>query len=198
VNPNKDGSLKMKYPVLIAVSLVALSLSGCGKKADTTVSDTASGMADGSMAAATAPAVAMSPGQTFANAAAASDAFEIESSQLAQNKATSPKIKAFAAQMIKAHTESTEKLKTAAGAASPAIVPDAQLTATQQQTLSDLGAKTGAEFDTAYTKAQVDGHKATLDAIKAYSASGDVPSLKAFANGLIPTVTAHLNMAKGL
>jgi putative membrane protein len=188
----------MKYPVLIAVSLAAFSLGGCGKKADTTVSDTASGAAEGGMAAATTSAVAMSPGQTFANAAAASDAFEIESSQLAMNKATSAKIKSFAAQMIKAHTESTAKLKTAAGAASPAIVPDAQLTEMQRQTLSDLGSKTGADFDAAYTKAQVDGHQMTLDAVKAYSANGDVPSLKAFATGLVPTVTAHLNMAKGL
>lgn len=187
----------MKYPVLIAVSLVAFSLGGCGKKADTTVSDTASGMAEGGMTA-TTPAVAMSPGQTFANTAAASDAFEIESSQLAENKATAAKVKTFAAQMIKAHTDSTAKLKTAAGAASPAIVPDAQLTEAQRQTLSDLGTKTGADFDAAYAKAQVAGHQATLDALKAYSASGDVPSLKAFATGLVPTVTAHLNMAKGL
>ncbi len=38
----------------------------------------------------------------------------------------------------------------------------------------------------------------TLDAPKAYSASGDVASLKAFATVLVPIVTAHFNMAKGL
>ena len=37
-----------------------------------------------------------------------------------------------------------------------------------------------------------------LDAVKDYVASGDTPALKDFANGLIPTVTEHLNMAKGL
>lgn len=185
----------MKYPVLFAVSLVALSLGGCGKKKD---EGAPMGVASYDAATEAPPAAAMSPGQTFANAAAASDAFEIESSQLAENKATSAKIKSFAAQMIKAHTGSTAKLKTAAGAATPAIVPDTAFSDMQRQTLSDLGSKTGADFDAAYAEAQVDGHQATLDALKAYSANGDVPSLKAFATGLVPTVTAHLNMAKGL
>ncbi|MBV1688513.1 DUF4142 domain-containing protein [Novosphingobium sp. G106] len=184
----------MKYPVLIAVSLVALSLGGCGKKEEAVPAAVASD----SMSTEAPPAAAMSPGQTFANAAAASDAFEIESSQLAESKATSPKVKNFAAQMIKAHTDSTAKLKTAAGSASPAIVPDTAFSDAQRQALSDLGAKTGANFDGAYAKAQVDAHQATLDAVKAYSANGDVPSLKAFATGLVPVVTAHLNMAKGL
>lgn len=185
----------MKYPVLFAVSLVALSLGGCGKKKD---EGAPMGVASYDAATEAAPAAVMSPGQTFANAAAASDAFEIKSSQLAENKATSPKVKSFAAQMIKAHTESTAKLKAAAGSASPAIVPDTAFSDMQRQTLSDLGTKSGADFDTAYARAQVDAHQATLDAVKAYSASGDVPSLKAFAGELVPVVTAHLNMAKGL
>ncbi|MEP7007177.1 MAG: DUF4142 domain-containing protein, partial [Sphingomonas bacterium] len=44
----------------------------------------------------------------------------------------------------------------------------------------------------------VAAHQATLDALKSYSTGGDVPALKTFATGLIPTVTAHLNMAKSL
>ncbi|RVT39633.1 DUF4142 domain-containing protein [Sphingobium algorifonticola] len=100
--------------------------------------------------------------------------------------------------MIKAHTDSTAKLKTAAAGATPAITPDAQLSPAQQQTLNDLQAKSGAGFDTAYARAQVDAHQAALDALKAYSGSGEVASLKSFATGLVPTVTAHLNMAKGL
>jgi putative membrane protein len=38
----------------------------------------------------------------------------------------------------------------------------------------------------------------TLDALKSYSATGEVPSLKAFATELVPIVTSHLDMAKGL
>ena len=56
----------------------------------------------------------------------------------------------------------------------------------------------GAEFDAAYAKAQVEAHQMTLDALKAYAADGAVPTLKSFATELVPVVTAHLNMAKAL
>ena len=56
----------------------------------------------------------------------------------------------------------------------------------------------GAAFDSAYASAQVDAHQKTLNALKGYAASGDNAQLKTFATGMIPTVTAHLNMAKGL
>lgn len=183
----------MKHPIILAVSFAALSLSGCGKKEDPAAQATTS--AEGMTA--DSPAV-VSPGQAFANSAAASDAFEIGTSRLAAGKAQSAKVKTFAEQMIKAHTGSTVKLQTAAAAASPPITPAAELTPAQRQTLDALSAKSGGEFDTAYAKAQVDAHQMTLDALKAYSATGDVPSLKAFATELVPTVAAHLNMAKGL
>ncbi|MEO6091451.1 MAG: DUF4142 domain-containing protein [Novosphingobium sp.] len=187
----------MKHIALIAVSAVALSLSGCGKKAD----EGAGGMsnADGtSSMAGASPTMAASPGQTFADTAAASDTFEIESSRLAERKASSAAIKKFAAQMIKAHTASTAKLKTAASSASPAIVPSPQLTGAQQQALDAMSSQNGAAFDSAYARAQVDQHQATLDTLKAYAATGDVPPLKAFAGEMVAPVTGHLNMAKGL
>jgi putative membrane protein len=177
------------------VSAAALAVASCGKKTEPAAPETS--IAE-STAATPAAAENMTAGQSFANTAASSDTFEIETSRLAAEKATSAKVKAFAQSMIKAHTESTAKLKSAAAAATPPVTPVPQLTATQQQTVSELQGKSGADFDTAYAKAQVDAHQATLDALKAYSASGDVPSLKTFATGLVPVVTAHLNMAKGL
>ncbi|WP_303761875.1 DUF4142 domain-containing protein (plasmid) [Novosphingobium aerophilum] len=184
----------MKPLLLVSLSAAALCLSACGKKAEPVENTAATSAAE---PAAPAPAV-LSPGQAFANTAAASDAFEIETSKLAASKAQSAKIKSFAEQMIKAHTDSTAKLKTAAAAATPAITPDAALTPAQQQELADLQTKSGAEFNRAYARLQADGHQKTLNALKAYAASGDVASLKTFASELVPIVTAHLNMAKGL
>jgi putative membrane protein len=197
----------MKHYLLLAASITVLGLSACKKNdADSpAATSTMAGPEETGMAAggATDPAMApdvaaSSPAQTFANDAAASDTFEIESSKLAQDKAQSSKVKAFAAQMIKAHTDSTAKLKAAAAKSSPAITPVPQLNATQQQALDDLNAKSGADFDTAYIEAQTQAHQMTLDKLKAYAASGENAPLKAFATTLIPTVTAHLNMAKGL
>lgn len=187
----------MKHSVLLAVSIAALGLAGCSKKAETPVANSSTAAGDVSLTPPVA-ATSASPGQAFADTAAASDAFEIQTSKLAATKAQSAKTKHFAEEMIKAHTDSTAKLKTAAAAASPAITPTPTLTAAQQQTLDDLSSKSGADFDRAYADAQRAGHQATLDALKAYSATGDVPPLKMFATELVPIVTAHLNMAKGL
>lgn len=186
----------LKYAALIAVSAAALALAGCGKKEDSAAQPTSGAevpgapMVDGS--------VALPAGQAFANAAASSDAFEIEMSKLAAEKTGSAKVKTFAEQMIKAHTESTAKLKTAAAALNPPLTPDPMATVAQREKLNTLRAQSGAEFDTAFKAAQVEAHQITLDTLKAYSATGDVASLKELATKMIPIVTAHLNMAKGL
>lgn len=200
----------MKLSLCVAISLVALGLGGCGKKAEPAPSAEPSaripikGERAATEVSANLPtnegavAVAVSPEQMFANTAAASDTFELETSMLAARKAASAKVKRFAEQMIKAHTESTAKLKTAAAAANPAITPVPDLTAMQRQMLDALGAKSGADFDTAYVQAQVDAHQGALVGLDAYLANGNAPSLKAFATKLKPVVTAHLNMAKAL
>ncbi|MET3713510.1 putative membrane protein [Sphingomonas trueperi] len=185
------------------LGIAAVALAGCGSKTETHTSDTviATGNADaGTEAAANSSVSAPAPaGKAFANAAAASDAFEIASSRLAQKQASSPAVKKFADGMIKAHTESTAKLKSAAAAASPAITPDPALTAAQQQKLDELKAADGTAFDKAYAAAQVEAHQQTLDALKANASNQEVPQpLRNFATQLIPTVTAHLNMANSL
>lgn len=186
----------MIFRATILASTALLALAGCGGGTDTTQvnATTTTNASDATLAAPAAPSGA----QSFANAAAASDAFEIETSKLALSNGASPAVKAFAQKMIDAHTASTAKLKTAAGGAAPAITPVPVLDAEQQQKLDALKALNGAAFDQAYAAGQAAGHQKTLDLLKGYAATGDSAPLKAFATGLIPTVTAHLNMAKGL
>ncbi len=185
----------MKRSILMTVSVATLALASCGKKADPIVDNSSTNTAN---AAAAQSVPAISPGQAFANAAAASDNFEIETSKLAAGSAASAATKAFAQSMIKAHTDSTAKLNAAAGGAVPAITPEPTLTPEQVQTLEALKGKEGAAFDAAYADAQISAHQMTLDTLKAYAATGDVASLKSFASALVPIVTAHVNMAKGL
>jgi putative membrane protein len=183
----------------IFLSGTALALGACSKQDDTNnYAGNDITIADENGAATNAVVVSPLTAQGFANAAAASDRFEIESSKLAASAASSPAVKAFAQKMIAAHEGSTAKLKTTAGGLSPAVTPDDTLTAEQQQTLDSLKAAKGAQFDEAYAAAQVDAHQKALDALNGYAASGDNQALKDFAKGLVPTVTAHLNMAKGL
>lgn len=190
----------MTSKVLMIVSASALALAACGQRNEEAGDDTNVALGNGVTIdnGVTADAALPTSAQGFANTAAASDRFEIESSRLAASQGQSAAIKSFAEKMISAHQESTAKLKTTLSGLTPAITPDDTLSAAQQADLDGLRGKTGAEFDTAYAAAQVKAHQATLDALNAYAASGDTPALKEFASGLVPTVTAHLNMAKGL
>ena len=188
---------------LILLSAAALALTACGRGGDDASSANAEQTAIenevlGSEETAALEGPAPNSAQGFVNAAAASDRFEIESSRLASASGQSAAVKNFADNMIKAHTASSEKLKTTAAGLPTPVTIDNTLTAEQQSLLDGLKGKTGTEFDAAYSAAQVAAHQKTLDMLNAYSSGGDTPALKELANGLIPTVKAHLNTAKGL
>lgn len=195
----------MFKPALMIVSASALALAACGQKtSDTAVANDSAtfdagnaGVADTNSTAMATPA-AVTGSQAFVNMAAASDAFEITTSKLALDSGASAAVKKYANQMISAHTASTDKLKATTASLSPALTPDPTLSAAQQATVDSLKGLKGAAFDTAYIQAQQAAHQQTLDTLKGYAATGDVAALKTFASGLVPTVAAHLNMAKGL
>ena len=192
----------MMNRIAIAVlASTALTVSACNKSdtADTANQDMTT-VDNGVMANDTiaAPAALPTTAPDFVNAAAASDKFEVDSSKLAVASGASAAVKAFAAKMIAGHTASTAKLKLALVGMTPALTPDDTLNADQQALLDGLQGKTGAELDAAYKDAQVTAHQKTLDALNAYASGGDNPKLQALAKGMIPTVTAHLNLAKGL
>ena len=188
----------MRTKALILMSGAALALTACGQKTETTTNADTNLVTDNVLVANEPQAAAPLTSQGFVNAAAASDRFEIESSRLAATAAQSAAVKSFASKMISAHTDSTAKLKSTLAGLTPPVTPDDALSAEQQQTLNNLKGLTGAAFDSAYASAQVDAHQKALDALNGYAAGGDNAQLKTFATGLVPTVTAHLNMAKGL
>jgi putative membrane protein len=186
----------MKRKLLIVVSGSVLALTACNKDDEVTTNAADSNVViDNGAVGNTADAGPLAS-QSFANAAAASDRFEIESSKLAASAGTSPAIKSFAAKMVTAHTASTAKLKSTAGSLN--LTPDDTLSPDQQQKLDSLKALHGTDFDSAYAAAQVEAHQKALDTLNGYAASGDNAKLKELASGMVPTVTAHLNMAKGL
>ena len=100
--------------------------------------------------------------------------------------------------MVKGHTDSTAKLKTAASSATPAITPDPALKPDQQAKVDALGKLSGDAFDKQYAADQVAAHQEALAGLQAYSASGDVAPLKTWATNTAPVVSGHLDMAKKL
>jgi putative membrane protein len=199
--------MRTVFPALLAASF-ALGLAACGPRTQKAVDTTANGTAEAASNLGNAASNAVSSavdavkpmpsGQEFADKAAKSDAFEIAAARLALDHAASPKVKAFARDMIAAHTASTAKIKAAARRATAAITPDPTLTSDQSDKLADLGKLNGADFDRAYLTGQVDAHEDALSLMKDYARHGDVAPLKAAADGIIPVVQKHLDRAKAL
>jgi putative membrane protein len=190
---------------LLLTTAAALALSACGSRsdapdaegtttADATIPDEAVGAATGTAAdTAAAPTTA----QGFADAAAASDMFEIESSRLAQTMAKNQAVKDFAAMLVTEHTKSSAELKAAAAQATPAVTVTPKLTPQQQSDLDALK-NAGANFDTLYAQKQVPAHEKALAMLQGYAANGDSAPLKAFASKTAPVVQKHLDQARKL
>ena len=199
----------MKKLILIAsTSLLSLGLTSCGQQAQNTAesatnsametADAAGAMASNAMVDVQQAVTPTPTAQEFVDKAAKSDAFEIAAAKIAQTNATSQAVKDFAAEMIKAHTESTMKIKAAAAAASPVITPNATLTEDQNEDLAELRAKKGAAFDEEYIDGQVDAHQTALALMRDYAEHGDAASLKTTAGEIAPIVQKHLDHAKML
>ncbi|QNP43348.1 DUF4142 domain-containing protein [Sphingomonas daechungensis] len=187
----------MRLSVLLLSAALPLAIGACGQSdtAPSVANDAASSEAAIANNSASVPA---SGAQAFVNAAAASDRFEIETSKLAPGSAASNALMAYAREMVAAHTASSAKLKAIAGKDPVGITIDDTLNTSQNATLEDMKTKKGYLFDAAYLAAQVHAHEQALTELKAYAASGDNAELKAFVEGLLPTVTGHLEQAKAL
>ena len=127
----------------------------------------------------------------FANAVAASDLYEIESSKLAREKATSAELRSFAQMLQREHENSTAKLKSVAAAANAA--PGPALDAEKQGMLDDLKGLSGSAFDRRYMAQQRTAHQKALMLLQNYQASGDSDALKTFAATAQKTVEEHLD-----
>lgn len=131
--------------------------------------------------------------QSFAQTAAASDQFEIQSSQLALEKSHSRPVRAYAQRMIDEHTASSQKL--AALASRKGMNVSGVLDPTQQQLLSTLQSSNRG-FDQAYMRGQATGHTATVSAYQTEISGGSDPEVRGFVQQNLPMVEGHLDEVK--
>lgn len=130
--------------------------------------------------------------QTFVQRATASNMFEIESSELAQQMAQSDAVKGFAKEMIRDHTTAGQRMRQALGNTAKAETPSAEMTDPEmQQTLRNLRQAKGAEFDKLYIEAQVKAHEEAVQLFRTYATSGEDEKLRAFAKETLPTLERH-------
>lgn len=173
------------------LALAALALAACGQQ--TTTTETAETMP---------PATNMStqPGMSdaeFVQTVANSDAFEIQSSQLAAERAARQQVKDFAAMMVRDHTQTTEQLTSLAPTLNMSA-PTPQLDATMQGRIDSLRTQSGEAFDDAYLDAQVAAHEEAIRTFESYVANSQTPQLRDWANTTLPKLREHLQTVQAL
>lgn len=146
--------------------------------------------AAGATAEATVDLATVTSAQQFAELAASSDMFEIQSSQLALTAAASAEAKDFAQHMVTDHTQSSAALMTAATA--QGVTPPATMNPRHQQALDQLATLQGEQFDQAYLSAQLVAHQEAVTLFEAYSTNGEQGPLKDFAASTLPVLQQHL------
>ena len=133
----------------------------------------------------------------FVKEAAISDMFEIQSSQLAQERGNAPE-KTFAATMIKDHTKTSDDLKSMVSSGDVKAELPTALDSSKQSEIDKLKSLKGADFSSRYDDDQVSGHKDAVSLFERYSKSGENPKLKDWAGKTLPTLRHHLEMAQDL
>jgi putative membrane protein len=128
------------------------------------------------------------------NTAGVAGMFEIESSNIAIQKAKNGEVKSFAERMIADHTKAAEELKiTAQSTPEKFAVPD-KLDAKHQKLVDELDGAASDKFDAAYVRLQTDAHKEAVKLFESYAKQGDNEALKAFAAKTLPTLKDHYQM----
>lgn len=152
----------------------------------------------GAFAEGTTRASAQTQPAVFLQKAAVSDLFEVQSSKLALERATTQEAKAFAQLMMKDHTASTEKLKTAAAKDGIAVPSAPELDDAHAAKLRRLQDASADDFDKVYLTQQKLGHEEALHLHRGYAREGEGAALKSAAAEIAQVVERHLGHLKAM
>jgi len=131
---------------------------------------------------------------SFAMKAAQGGMAEVELGNLAMQKATDAKVKAFAQQMVTDHTKANDDLKSVA--TKDGMTLPTTLDSKDMSTKSKLSNLQGADFDKSYMEDMVSDHEKDVSEFQHEADHGTNPDLKAFAQRTLPVLQNHLQMAK--
>jgi putative membrane protein len=184
----------MRVLMMVTAAAAAMSLAACAGGMGMADNSSMAASAAGSPAAANVPTSAA----TYVAEAARSDMYEIQSSQLAQTRASSPQVKSFAKTMITDHTATTQALRGALANASMPAMPPPALDARRADMIKQLGTVSGASFDQMYLQQQLMAHQEALTLHQTYATSGDSGALQGVAKEIVPKIQQHLTMLQGM
>ncbi|MEJ7644170.1 MAG: DUF4142 domain-containing protein [Chryseolinea sp.] len=126
--------------------------------------------------------------------AVASNYAGIKMAQLANNKATDPKVKNIATMLEKDHTKVLNELKAYANK-NGITVPMAE-TESDAKEFADLEKESGAEFDNEWCDAIKDRHEKTINKFEKRIDKTEDPELKSWISATLPGLKSHLEMFK--
>lgn len=132
----------------------------------------------------------------FLATAAQSDQNEIALSQLAEQKATNPAVKAFAEKMVTEHTKMSASMKPFAD--SWGLTPPSGPDSDHQKELDKLNGLSGADFDKEYMSEMVADHSKALSAFTTEAKDTKDDKFRAAVIKGKTAVAAHKNMAYDL
>lgn len=136
------------------------------------------------------------PDAKFYRDAAEGGLAEVAMGNLAQQKAQSPSVKEFGAQMVKDHSAANEKLQ--ALAQSKNITLPATPSVAEIETKSKLQELSGQSFDKSYIKGMIKDHEEDIAEFKKEAQSGRDPDARAFAAATLPTLETHLKKIQAI
>ena len=132
----------------------------------------------------------------FINEALQSGAMEVELGQLAQSKASNPRVKTFGAMMVKDHTAAGDELKVIA--AQKNIVTAQVLEGDHLKDVEELKKESGKNFDKKYIKMMLSAHRKDIRRFEDMAKDDEDAALKAFASKTLPKLKMHLDSAKSI
>jgi putative membrane protein len=161
----------------IAAAIASLSLSSAFAQSDQ--SDSGSNSGKTSLSA-----------QEFVTRAAQSNFAEIKVSQLAESKAQSDEVKAFAKKMIDDHTQANSQLAQLAKTKNLKVPDDADMM--HKASMKMLQVKSGSGFDSAFMEQMNKDHQKAIELFQSAATSTQLdPELKAFAAKVLPKLQDH-------
>jgi putative membrane protein len=169
---------------ILAAGLAAALLAGCSPMSD--------GVAPAGMADMTPEAR-----NAYVAMAAASDLFEIQTGEMAVQRARSPQVRRFGQMLVDHHRQTTQQLMAAAQASG--VSPPSPVLLPMQRTMIERLQRTGpGNFDRVFARQQVQAHQMALALHNNYARRGDAPALRSTAGAAVPIIQQHLREAQRL
>jgi putative membrane protein len=183
-----------KSVVSIALVSTGFALGACAQAQSPSQPQSQDAMSFSTGTASIAGGALAAKDRRFIEKAARSGMAEVEMGKLAQDKAASNQVKAFARKMAEDHSKANDELKQLAAAKGVTLPTD--IPAKDRREINKLSKLSGADFDREYMKSMVSDHQKDVSEFKSESKSSRDNDVKNFAAKTLPTLQQHLGLAE--